>query len=151
MMTRCVKDIVIIVTVESEIRSFLGETGNLPLSRYAVKSDARKISGNYKFPIAQRLYADGGASSSAFLMQLQADLLGIDVVCEAIPESSAVGAAYFGGRHTGFYRSLDELTDLSGDSVTYHPGLRTPEELARMTGGWRRAVRSVLENRPDNT
>ena len=45
--------------MRGEIRSFLGETGNLPLSRYAVKSDARKISGNYKFPIAQRLYADG--------------------------------------------------------------------------------------------
>ena len=54
-------------------------------------------------------------------MQFQADLLGIQVVCENIPEASGVGMAYFGGLACGFYASIEELAQLSTSQRIYEP------------------------------
>lgn len=51
-------------------------------------SEAMGLSGE-----GHRLYADGGATASGFLMQRQADLLGHAVRVSAVAEASALGAA----------------------------------------------------------
>lgn len=48
-----------------------------------------------------RLQADGGASVSPVLMQIQADVLGREVAVSAVPEASALGAAAVAARALG--------------------------------------------------
>lgn len=55
------------------------------------------------------LRVDGGASVNDFLMQFQADLLGVAVVRPKVTETTAVGAAYFAGLAVGFWTSLQEV------------------------------------------
>ena len=55
------------------------------------------------------LRADGGASANAFLMQLQADLLGIAVDVAADPEVTAFGAAALAGGWRGGVRGRRAL------------------------------------------
>ena len=43
------------------------------------------------------LRADGGATANAWLMQFQADVLGVPVVVPEIAETTALGAAYLAG------------------------------------------------------
>ena len=50
------------------------------------------------------LNADGGASRDRFLMQFQADILGIPVNRPAIRETTALGAAYLAGLAVGMWR-----------------------------------------------
>jgi glycerol kinase len=45
----------------------------------------------------RELRADGGASANAWLMQFQADVLGVPVVLGPIAETTALGAAYLAG------------------------------------------------------
>ena len=47
------------------------------------------------------LKADGGAVANAWLMQFQADVLGVPVIVPEIPETTALGAAYLAGIATG--------------------------------------------------
>ncbi len=101
----------------------------------AMLDSALEVSG---YP-CERLYADSGASSNALLMQFQADLLGIQVVSENVPEASAVGMAYFGGLACGFYDKLDDLAQLSKSLHVYEP---TWDEQTRQRHyrGWQDAV-----------
>jgi glycerol kinase len=55
------------------------------------------------------LKVDGGATVNAFLMQLQADILGVPVVRPIVNETTALGAAYAAGLAAGVWGSLDEL------------------------------------------
>jgi glycerol kinase len=55
------------------------------------------------------LRADGGMVVNELLMQFQADILGIPVVCPAVKETTAQGAAYAAGLAVGFYRDLRDL------------------------------------------
>jgi glycerol kinase len=48
-----------------------------------------------------RLRVDGGATANDFLMQFQADILGINVERSAQIESTGLGAAYLAGITTG--------------------------------------------------
>ena len=52
---------------------------------------------------------DGGITASQLCMQLQADVMGIDVVKPLIAESTALGAAYAAGLAIGFWKSTDEV------------------------------------------
>lgn len=52
---------------------------------------------------------DGGAVQNAFLMQFQADILGIPVDVPVIAETTALGAAYLAGLGVGEFSSLDEI------------------------------------------
>ena len=52
---------------------------------------------------SRELNADGGATANAWLMQFQADVLGVPVVVPEIAETTALGAAYLAGIATGLW------------------------------------------------
>ena len=49
----------------------------------------------------EELKADGGAAVNGWLMQFQADVLGVPVVVPEVSETTALGAAYLAGVATG--------------------------------------------------
>ena len=55
------------------------------------------------------LRVDGGASRNNFLMQFQADLLGVPVLRPRMTETTALGAAYLAGLGIGFWNSPKEI------------------------------------------
>ena len=54
-----------------------------------------------------QLKVDGGAAANNFLMQTQADLLGVPVNRPAQVETTALGAAYLAGLQTGAWSAAD--------------------------------------------
>jgi glycerol kinase len=58
---------------------------------------------------AERLRVDGGSSRSDFLMQFQADILGIPVERPVVTEAAALGAAYLAGLAVGYWASVEEV------------------------------------------
>ncbi|MDT0309972.1 glycerol kinase GlpK [Streptomyces sp. DSM 44917] len=54
------------------------------------------------------LRADGGAARSDFLLQFQADILGVPVERPQVMETAALGAAVLAGVQVGFWDSLEE-------------------------------------------
>jgi glycerol kinase len=52
---------------------------------------------------------DGGITANQICMQLQADVMGIDIVKPLITETTALGAAYAAGLAIGFWKSTDEV------------------------------------------
>ncbi|HYP70459.1 MAG TPA: glycerol kinase GlpK [Variovorax sp.] len=60
-------------------------------------------------PVAE-LRVDGGASVNDLLMQFQADLLGIPVVRPQVTETTALGAAYLAGLHSGVFSDVSQLS-----------------------------------------
>jgi glycerol kinase len=59
-------------------------------------------------PLAQ-LRVDGGASANALLMQIQADVLGIDVVRPKNAEATVLGAAYLAGIAVGYWPDMEAI------------------------------------------
>ncbi|RIL05431.1 MAG: glycerol kinase [Proteobacteria bacterium] len=90
-------------------------------------------------PLA-RLCVDGGACRNDFLMQLQADLLGVPVVRPGMLEVTAFGAAALAGLAAGFWRDRAELESVTGRGATrFDPALGADQRDA-LYAGWRRAV-----------
>jgi glycerol kinase len=85
------------------------------------------------------LRVDGGASRNDFLMQFQADILGIPVVRPANTETTAAGAAYLAGLAVDFWSSAEELNSLWRRERVFEPRM-TATERDRLVEGWRRAV-----------
>ncbi len=86
-----------------------------------------------------RLRVDGGATSNDFLLQFQADLLGIPVARAAVQETTALGAAFLAGLAVGFWKDRDELSYLRQSDATFAPAMA--EEMRKtLYGGWKRAV-----------
>ncbi|MBI4786539.1 MAG: glycerol kinase GlpK [Chloroflexi bacterium] len=85
------------------------------------------------------LKVDGGAVKNNFLMQLQADILGAQVVRPIVNETTALGAAYAAGLAVGFWKSLEELKQNWGVDRIFEPqwDAERREEGYR---GWKRAV-----------
>ena len=67
------------------------------------------------------LKVDGGAAANSFLMQLQADILGAEVVRPVVRETTSLGAAYAAGLASGVWGSLDELRDQWRIDATFAP------------------------------
>ena len=85
------------------------------------------------------LRADGGASRNDLLMQIQADLLGRPLVRSAIPETTALGAAYLAGLGTGLWSGLDDLSKRWRSDRTFEPRL-SADQRDEQHAGWQRAV-----------
>ena len=75
---------------------------------YQVYDVLEAMNADTQIPAAE-LRVDGGAVANNFLMQFQADILGLDVVRPKILETTALGAAYFAGLAVGYWKDLDEL------------------------------------------
>ena len=89
-------------------------------------------------PIAE-LRVDGGAAVNNFLMQFQADLIGVNVVRPKITETTALGAAYLAGLAVGFWRTQEEIALLWETERTFVPHLSKGDAQMRMDA-WRLAV-----------
>ncbi len=85
------------------------------------------------------LRVDGGASANDFLMQFQADLLGVPVRRPACLEVTALGAAGLAGLATGFWRDRSELEQAVRAERMFEPRMSADERDA-LYAGWRRAV-----------
>jgi glycerol kinase len=88
------------------------------------------------------LRVDGGASANDWLMQFQADVLGIPVERPDLIETTALGAAGLAGLALGLWGSTDEF--LSGRRFTRFQPSMTREERERHLAGWHRAVSAAL-------
>jgi glycerol kinase len=86
----------------------------------------------------EELRADGGATANAWMLQFQADMLGIPVVVPQISETTALGAAYLAGVATGAWSESD-IPGMWKEAARYEPqmGEGQREELIE---GWRGAV-----------
>ncbi|HAF09542.1 MAG TPA: glycerol kinase [Chloroflexi bacterium] len=85
------------------------------------------------------LRADGGGTANAFLMQLQADLLGVPVEVAAIRETTALGAALLAGLGVGIWKTTAELAARRDVAARYAPTMSADERDLRYAG-WLRAV-----------
>jgi glycerol kinase len=85
------------------------------------------------------LRVDGGGTANKFLMQFQADIVGIPVEVAAIQETTAVGAAFLAGLATGVWRSPDELRRRRSVAAHYEPRMSADDRETRYAG-WLRAV-----------
>ena len=90
-----------------------------------------------------RLRVDGGAVRNNFLMQFQADMLGVPVERTTIHESTALGAAFLAGLAVGFWQDRNLITQTIETDRLFEPEMAANErdELYR---GWKRAVSSTL-------
>jgi glycerol kinase len=84
------------------------------------------------------LKADGGAVSNAWLMQFQADVLGVPVVVPEVSETTALGAAYLAGIATGLW-TAEQVREMWREAARYEPGMGE-DERERLLGRWRQAV-----------
>ncbi|RJX41893.1 glycerol kinase, partial [Halonotius aquaticus] len=57
------------------------------------------------------LRVDGGAVKNNFLCQLQANIIGTEIVRPVVDETTALGAAYAAGLAVGYWDTVDELRD----------------------------------------
>lgn len=88
------------------------------------------------------LKVDGGAAANNYLMQFQADLLGVPVLRSDRTESTAWGAAKLAGIQSGFWRDVGEI-DQARRYRKFLPRMSKRERLEKL-GAWREAVQRLL-------
>lgn len=84
------------------------------------------------------LKVDGGGVANRWLMQFQADLLGVPVAIPENAETTALGAAYLAGIGAGRW-DLETLASMWRPSQTFEPKMGA-DEAAALLEGWHRAV-----------
>jgi len=85
------------------------------------------------------LRVDGGGAANAFLMQFQADILGMPIQRAAVTETTALGAAYLAGLAVGLWRDTAEITRRWRAAETYEPSM-SADQRETLYAGWKRAV-----------
>ncbi len=85
------------------------------------------------------LRVDGGMVVNQLLMQFQADILGEEVICPKIIETTALGAAYAAGLAVGYWENLDDLRKNWGIAHTWKKQMPA-EKRQHLQGQWKKAV-----------
>jgi glycerol kinase len=91
----------------------------------------------------QSLRVDGGVTKSDFLMQFQADIMGIPVEKPIITEMAALGAAYLAGLGVGYWEKIEDLEKHLKLEKRYEPAMEKSKRL-ELYKGWKRAVERSL-------
>ena len=89
--------------------------------------------------VTRELRVDGGAAGNDWLMQFQADVLGIPVRRPAMVDTTALGAAGLAGLATGVWRDASELLAAFGEASVFTPSMGAGQRASVKTG-WRRAL-----------
>jgi glycerol kinase len=90
------------------------------------------------------LKVDGGATANNFLMQLQADILGTEVIRPVVAETTSLGAAYAAGLAVGYWENLESLRANWQVDRRWQSRI---DESQRESGfaGWKKAVARTLD------
>ena len=90
------------------------------------------------------LKVDGGATANNFLMQLQADILGAEVVRPKVAETTSLGAAYAAGLAVGFWGNQEQLRANWQVDRRWQPQI---DDTVRSAGyaGWKKAVTRTFD------
>jgi glycerol kinase len=90
----------------------------------------------------RELRVDGGAAANDFLMQFQADLLGVPVDRPVVVESTACGAAFLAGLGVGLWGSARELEGVRRRERLFEPAMDASRR-EELYAGWKAAVARV--------
>jgi glycerol kinase len=93
------------------------------------------------------LRVDGGAARNDFLMQFQADILGLAVDRPDQVETTAAGCAQLAGLAVGVWNSPDELNQVRHRDCLFEPAMG-PARREELYAGWQQAVSRVRSTRP---
>jgi glycerol kinase len=88
---------------------------------------------------ARALQVDGGAAANDFLMQFQADVLGVPIRRPAVLETTALGAAYLAGLAAGMWPDRETIVANWAEDRRFEPELAAADRDA-LYAGWLRAV-----------
>lgn len=88
------------------------------------------------------LAVDGGACRNNFLMQFQADMLGISIARPVMVDSTVAGAAYLAGVSIGLWKPQDVLK-IKKIEQTFKPQMSRKESQVKYEG-WHHAVRQAI-------
>jgi len=91
----------------------------------------------------EKLRVDGGAAENNWLMQFQADILGIPVERPVVSETTSLGAALLAGLTIGFWKEQRELAALWKRDALFQPKM-DEERRENLYKGWKKAVSRVL-------
>ncbi|MEL6489731.1 MAG: glycerol kinase GlpK [Cyanobacteria bacterium J06621_3] len=127
--------------------AFLGITGGaqrahmvravLESLAFQVKEVVNAVNANSKTPI-NCLKVDGGACKNDFLMQFQADVLGIPVERPEILDATAQGAAFAAGLATGFWDDYHAIVSTRKVDKVFEPDVNA--DLSAHFEKWSEAV-----------
>jgi glycerol kinase len=119
-------------------------TGRAHLARAALESiayqtvDAVRAQEAASGESVPSLKADGGAVANSWLMQFQADVLGVPVVVPEVAETTALGAAYMAGIGTGLW-SAEQVREMWREAARYEPRMAESER-DELLGRWHEAL-----------
>jgi glycerol kinase len=89
------------------------------------------------------LKVDGGVTANSLCMQIQADILGVDVVRPVVAETTALGAAYAAGLGVGFWKDPEDLRQNWQEDRRWSPAISQAER-DEGYAGWTKAVQRTL-------
>ncbi|MBT4626366.1 MAG: glycerol kinase [Rhodospirillales bacterium] len=87
--------------------------------------------------------ADGGPTNNQYLMQRQADLLGMPISVSLEADMTALGAAYLSAIGAG-QLTAEDVSKMDRKAMTYDPAMESSER-DRLWDGWHRSVKEVCE------
>ena len=90
------------------------------------------------------LRVDGGAAENDFLMQFQADVLGVPIERPAVLEATAFGAAALAGLAVGFWGDRSEIASVDAGLRLFEPQMNA-DRRESLYAGWGRAVERSRE------
>lgn len=109
---------------------------------YQVADVVELAARDIKTPLRE-LCIDGESAKNDFLMQFQADVLGIPVKRLGLQEASGLGSAILNCCACGIYTSVREIKELRKISEICLPEMK-PDERIRNRQGWLHAVHTVM-------
>lgn len=89
-----------------------------------------------------QLRVDGGAAINGYLMQFQADILGITIARTQNLETTALGAAFLAGLAVGYWQNLEELKKFNAVGQVFHPEMEDGYK-EKLYKGWKKAVKAT--------
>ena len=124
-------------------------TGRAHLARAALEAiayqtvDAVRAQEDASGERLEILRADGGAVANKWLMQFQADLLGVPVEIPEISETTAFGAACLAGIGSGAW-TIEQVRGMWNPAARYEPKM-SRDEAESLLADWHRAVKRSRE------
>lgn len=89
-----------------------------------------------------QLNVDGGATSNNYLMQFQSDIIELPIELPSCLETTALGAAFFAGLYTGFYKSQEEIKKSRNIEREFKPSM-SHKEVEERYKKWKIAVEAT--------